>query len=385
MYKIRLYFENNYSFEDNKTVDLLFLPSFAKALMWLYSDEADGPREQNYNLDGKIKLYQLVNTIAVLLSFTHVELGEASIKEAINDMKKGKGHEWRDGNYNDIYDFTSDKGEAAMAIKWATHELVMSILWGGYIYCQTLIRLGHNNWMNASDIFYRILKSESCLKDNAFKRNWLIKHTDEMVETMLSDIKKRQKQKMETNANQCSVPSLHEKLKKQEAHIKELEKEIDMLKQQTNSNSEPEKNRLDFLEDWQKLSTRELAIFFAQALGVSFNPDLINKTQLANLAGKWTEYEPDSIRTKISDLFKEDIKVNKGELDGYSRKTKDEALDVYYFIIKIAKYYSSITPQMNNILDNINMIYNLGIDEPKKKEIFDTIDKARKSGEKSKN
>ena len=40
---------------------------------------------------------------------------------------------------------------------------------------------------------------------------------------------------------------------------------------------------------------------------------------------------------------------------------------------------------MNNILDNINMIYNLGIDEPKKKEIFDTIDKARKSGEKSKN
>jgi hypothetical protein len=206
-----------------------------------------------------------------------------------------------------------------------------------------------------------------------------------MVETMLSDIKKRQKQKMETNANQCSVPSLHEKLKKQEAHIRELEKEIDMLKQQTNCNSEPEKNRLDFLEDWQKLSTRELAIFFAQALGVSFNPDLINKTQLANLAGKWTEYEPDSIRTKISDLFKEDIKVNKGELDGYSRKTKDEALDVYYFIIKIAKYYSSITPQMNNILDNINMIYNLGIDEPKKKEIFDTIDKARKSGEKSKN
>ena len=120
-------------------------------------------------------------------------------------------------------------------------------------------------------------------------------------------------------------------------------------------------------------------------IGVSFNPDLINKTQLANLAGKWTMYGPDSIRTKISDLFKEETKVDKGELDGYSRKTKDEALNVYYFIIKIAKHYSSITPQMKIILDNINMVYSLGIDEPMKKEIFDLIDKARKSGKKSNN
>lgn len=385
MYRTLLYFKNNYSFEDNKTVDLLFLPSFAKTLMWLYSNEANGPREQDYNLNGKIKLYQLVNIIAILLSFTNVELGEASIKEAINDMKKGKGHEWRNGNYNDVYDFTTDEGETGMAIKWATEGLVMSIIWGGYIYCQVLIQLGHNNWMNASDIFYRILKSESCLNDTAFGRNWLIKHTGKMIETMLSDIKKRQELKKEDNAKHCSAPPFHETLKKQEAYIKKLEEEIAILKQQPNSKSEPEKDRLEFLEDWQKLSTKELAIFFAQALGVSFNPDLINKTQLANLAGKWTMYGPDSIRTKISDLFKEETKVDKGELDGYSRKTKDEALNVYYFIIKIAKHYSSITPQMKIILDNINMVYSLGIDEPMKKEIFDLIDKARKSGKKSNN
>lgn len=172
----------------------------------------------------------------------------------------------------------------------------------------------------------------------------------------------------------------------QASKIKELETELEQLRQQKQDKSDEQaKETLDYLEDWQKLSTRELSIFFSQALGVSFNPELINQKQLANLAAQWTKPQPDTIRTKVINLYNEEVKVNNDSSEDFSPKTKDEALNVYYYIIKIAKYYSSITPQMSNILDNINLIYHLKIDEEMKKKIFETIDKKRKSGEKRNN
>ena len=169
--------------------------------------------------------------------------------------------------------------------------------------------------------------------------------------------------------------------------IKELEE------RGQNNSHEQEKETLDFLEKWQQLSTRELAIFFAQALGVSFDPKLINQNQLASLAAMWTKPQPDTIRVKIANLFKEESRVYNEELDGFPYKTKDEALNVYYFVMRIARHYSSITPQMHKILDEINDHYDLGIVEKvdenikekqkTKKEIFDAIDKARKSGDKN--
>lgn len=182
-------------------------------------------------------------------------------------------------------------------------------------------------------------------------------------------------------------------LKDSKQRIAELENEVSELRQQLEGAVDTEKEALDYLEDWQQLSTRELAIFFAQALGVSFDPELINQTQLANLAAMWTKPKPDTIRTKIGKLFNEESDVNESKLDGFPHKTKDEALDVYYFILRIANHYSCITPQMNKILENINELYDLGIVETldvnnkekqiTKKDLFDIIDKARKSGEKN--
>lgn len=165
-----------------------------------------------------------------------------------------------------------------------------------------------------------------------------------------------------------------------DSQIEKLPKEISMLKQQNdNRKGEEERERLEFLEDWQKMSAREFAIFFSQALGVSFNPELINQNQLAQLAAKWTKSQPDTIRSKIGNLFKEETDVNNGKLDNYSRKTQEEAWNVYFFIIKIAKYYSTITPQMHTMLDNIEQIYSLNIGEEKKKSLFEKISKDRKS------
>ena len=173
-------------------------------------------------------------------------------------------------------------------------------------------------------------------------------------------------------------------LKDSKQRIAELENEVSELKQQLEGAVDTEKETLDYLEDWQQLSTRELAIFFAEALGVSFDPELIVQTQLANLAAAWTKPQPDTIRTKIGNLFKEESEVNKGKHDVFSHKTKTEALNVYYYILRIAKHYTCLTPQMNKILDNINNLYDLGIEKQiTKKDLFDMIDNARKSGEKN--
>ena len=195
------------------------------------------------------------------------------------------------------------------------------------------------------------------------------------------------KERLKTKAE---LEEKEKKLEEANKRIIELEAQVEEVKHQ---NEKSAKDSLDWLEDWQQLSTRELAIFFAQALGVSFDPELVVQTQLANLAATWTKPQPDTIRAKIGKLFNEESDVNEKKLDGFSHKTKGEALDVYYFIMRIAKHYSCITPQMNKILNNLNELYNLGIVEKvdvnnkekqiTKKEIFDTIDKTRKSGEKN--
>ncbi len=175
------------------------------------------------------------------------------------------------------------------------------------------------------------------------------------------------------------IEQLQEVIKERESTITTLRKENETLKEKLESHKN-EKETLEFLEEWQKLSAREYAIFFSQALGVSFDPKLINQQQLANLAAQWTKPQPDTIRSKVVNLFKEENTVNTNPDNDFTNKTKDEAANVYYYIIRVAKYYSRITPQMHKILDNINLIYHLNYDDEKKNRIFDKIDKERKSG-----
>lgn len=188
-------------------------------------------------------------------------------------------------------------------------------------------------------------------------------------------------QTTETETNNKQLEKLQARIAELEAENNSLKERIKELEEKEhNEGPEFEKEELAFLDDWQKLTTREFAIFFSQALGVSFNPKLINQQQLANLAAKWTEPKPDTIRTKIGNLFQEETKVSNEQLDGFSQKTKDEAMNVYMYILKVAKYYSSITPKMHTMLDNIEQIYGLNIDEERKKKIFETIEKERNSG-----
>lgn len=225
MLNIKLYFEDNHSFK-GAIEGFPYLESFAKTLMWLYSDEADGPHDQYYCLRGVVKMYQLVNVIVLLVSHAKGELGEATVSEYISDMKNSEGKEWHGYQYNIITEYINKKGEKGLSVKWTTHEFILSILWGGYIYCKALTSLGEKKWSHAQDVMYKVLKDESRLEDSAFNKHWLIKHTDEMVNNMLHDIEERKKREVEKKASKQAVPDNNQQQEEPQQRAEESDEQL---------------------------------------------------------------------------------------------------------------------------------------------------------------
>lgn len=263
MLRMKLYYKDNYSLGE-KTEGFQYLDSLAKTLLWLYSDEAYGPREQDYCLKGVIKMYQLINVTLLLVSHASVELGEATIQDFISDMVKGEGSEWRNSQYNVIREFTDKEGERGLSVKWASDELIMSILWAGYIYCKARTSLGDNRWKNSWEVMYKLLKDESGLTDAAFNRNWLIIHTDEMVNRMLGYIEERKKkegEKKESSPSGVEIDQLKKTLKEMDLIIMELKKENEGLKEQVKEFEEIKQlwdTPLDGIEAGSKVGLTEI-------------------------------------------------------------------------------------------------------------------------------
>lgn len=376
MYKMRLYFEDNNSFKGN-VGGFHYLDSFAKTLMWLYTDEADGPRNQKYCLKGVIKMYQLVNVITMLVSHASGELGGASVLDIISDLKKGEGQEWRDSQYNVIREFTNKEGVNGLSIKWATDELIKSILWGGYIYCTATTTIGDNKWKNALDVIYNVMKDELALKDAAFKNHWLIKHTDKMVKSMLDNIEERRKKEMEKekNASESGLDIQHlssnKYIEELKSRIKELEEDNRRLAEQHNNpivatddenvkklkedleyyksiyetchaqveRYEKELGPVEELDDWkEQLTIKERIIFFSAVTDCNLKPNKEKKikqaSQLAKakLIARFSGGNAQKIRSGINLLNKEIEEVDNKKRNSFNDSTKKAAMNVYNFL-----------------------------------------------------
>lgn len=396
----RFFKENNSYVSYNKLPHIDPLAYVAET--YLYTDKAEGDENDYYSsfqLTQYIALYDFMSLAVYFIHASCCRHPTATIEEYIYSLGFPNTLTDMEVNYE-------DSGES-MWISNCITELHIALLWITYIYCEMLCFENDNApiWVERVETIKKLMKKHTGLVDDVVDQKvHLFKLTDEAKKLMAKRIvkecneltekkKKEKKEKKEQaqQANKMCNDGMTEKTKLDasvyEKRIKELEAEIEEMKHQR---EEPAKESLDWLEEWQQLSTRELCIFFAQALGVSLDPKFINQKQLANLVATWTKPKPDTIRTKIGMLFKEESEINEEKRDYFSNKTKDEALNVYYFVIRIAKYYSSITPQMNKILDNLNEIYKLGIVDKvdvnnsekqiTKKDLFDTIDNARKSG-----
>ncbi len=344
MLNIRLYFDDNNSW-NNKEANFPHLRSLAKTLMWLYSDEADGPREQYYNIDGVIKLYQLVNVILLLVSHARSELGEATVKEFIHDMKRGKGNGWKTHD-NDISEFTNKKGERGMSIMWATYELVMSILWGCYIYCHVLTRLGleEQEWQHASNVFYKILQYESCLKASAFQNHWLVKHTDEMVNNMLSDIESRKEKKSKKAPSTSQSCSAVQEIKQLKVTIEQKNTHINKLKQE----NEELKGQIDMVRNREKgislgINQAQTALFglsLANILGFNYTN---KKKELAPVLHKIFGWGEAKIAAYLSTPCDND------ERDCLAALFKDLSPELYATIMNRGELPPEVTPYKEKV------------------------------------
>ena len=173
----------------------------------------------------------------------------------------------------------------------------------------------------------------------------------------------------EVETLKTQVRELKEQLEKQvedkkelAAENEELRQENEQLKQRTTEAKTPveiDNEDISELDDIERLGIDERIIFFSSALGVSLDPEYISQKKMSVLISKLSGDNSESIRTRIVALKKEEEKVNKKKLDGYSQRTKEAANNVYKYVKAVAKSDTSRTQLMRDIMENISLIYQI--------------------------
>lgn len=129
----------------------------------------------------------------------------------------------------------------------------------------------------------------------------------------------------------------------------------------------------DDISDIEKLEIDERIIFFSSALGVDLSGERISQSRLAMLISKLTPEKPgirtddvkvekkkaESIRTRIVNLNSEEKAVNNKSIDFFSKKTRIAASNVYDYISKVPKDKSAATQRTLDIMENIDVVYDL--------------------------
>lgn len=219
-----------------------------------------------------------MSLIAYFISYVNSdELGDITVKEIINEIKKGDGRERRDGQHDVVVDFTAKDGEKAFYVKWAGYELVLAILWGCYIYCMVRHRLAVNlkksvskkHWEQMSDTFLSLICNESGLEKTDSQKNWLMMHTDKMVDSMLYNITKRNKKQ----------PS--ESISKQAEAVKTGQDELLVCVKQLVEENAKLKEQIEMFRNKEKGTALGLnqaqAALFGLSLAKAFNFSYTNK------------------------------------------------------------------------------------------------------------
>lgn len=113
------------------------------------------------------------------------------------------------------------------------------------------------------------------------------------------------------------------------------------------------------IADIQRLAIDERIIFFSSALGVSLDPQYISQKKMSALISKLSGDNPESIRTRIVALNREEKKVIENKNICYSQSTKEAADNVYKYVASVSKSDSVRTNAMEHIMKNIDLVYDL--------------------------
>ena len=141
--------------------------------------------------------------------------------------------------------------------------------------------------------------------------------------------------------------------------IEALKKRISELEEELSKRNDWGDGDIKDLDNNQRLAIDERIIFFSSALGVSMSPEYINQKKMATLISVLSGDKPESIRTRLVFLNREEKKVYEDKDSCYSQSTKEAANNVYNYVAAVAKSETTTTKAMKDIMKNINLIYDL--------------------------
>ena len=176
-------FTNNSKYASYETVP--YFDSLAYTVQeFLYTDKATD-QKHDFRMDRHIKLYDFMTLASFFISSSVEDLGRATIKGYIEDMKQSL--------IQYVHTEKIEYRKEGLIISCASFELRIALLWTAYIYADVRFQWsGGEYWKDAKQMLYDLMKEECGYSDKFINVLPPLVNTDKAFLVMLSHIEKNQ-------------------------------------------------------------------------------------------------------------------------------------------------------------------------------------------------
>ncbi len=312
---------------------LPFCNAFAHSLEWLYDEDyfLDEKGEYDsiksyYYMQDVFPLYDLMTILADIIFLAFGEYRETNIKNYISHLEEGSSMRGNpffkyEGNYISI-----------CGVNTYTTQV---ILWASYLYCNFRAEIDNNkkNAQEAKATLYKLFRQNSCLPEEKLKNNFLMKQFNRTMLILLDNIKTEE-----------------------DNHQKNKNTNLKNNTEENNETTNKPTNDEDTMSDEKKLQIDERIIFVSTALGVPWNSDMTNQTQLAKIIERFSGDDYKSIRSRIVAINKEIKEENRSPGEGLSQGTKEAVNNVIGWLQKATKGDTN-TPAIESLINEIKDVF----------------------------
>ena len=325
---------------------------------FLYTSKAEDDYE-NYNMDNHIKLFDLMSLTTYFIRASTIDLGKATIKGYIQDLKKQK-HSYRIG---ESVEYVKDD---ALLVTEASFELIEAILWAAYLYIRFRSKLEEGEdetWTNAEKMLYDLMQEEYPYREDLFKESFFVINIDAALEVLfkhwLKMLKKtKESTKEDSDSKQESDSQLQTIIDEQQAQIEKLKADnalIPQLRQKVVEQNEllkaQKKQALE--ENVPPANSWEKVIFFANVLSSAYNDLFTNQQALSELICLICGGRPSTFQPRISKLAK------MSENDEYSQEVTSAAKNLISRLNRVPRNNKEEDSIIQNYINNIKAEFSI--------------------------
>lgn len=165
--------------------------AFANAISWLFTDKATPSESQNYCLRGRVLMRDFMSCVYVFINAAMTKLPEQTISDHVSILRQVK-MTWSCWDDMGVKTHKHD-GKDFITFTLMDQKFIECVIWSAYIFMKFHYEINKDNqkYKKAGKALYIALFRESGLKEEAFKKHFLVKN---IKPTMLNYLKEFSKQ-----------------------------------------------------------------------------------------------------------------------------------------------------------------------------------------------